>query len=75
MAKVEHGVQSQRYADVNVHADMTRNFQHVRAKMLHCAHVNDVRKMCCGRVNNESYSVFKSDPESAWPMCILCWGR
>ena len=75
MAVVERQVAGYRYENVNVHADLSRMFRHVRTKMLHYAHVDDMHKTCCGRIVSESFSVFKDDPESAWPKCRVCWGR
>ena len=75
MAEVERNVLGGRFHDINAHADVARMFRHVRTKMLHYAHVDDMYKTCCGRVVGESFAMFAKDPESAWPKCRVCFGR
>ena len=75
MAVVDRELAADRYANVNVNADITRTFRHVRTKMLHYAHVEDMHKTSCGRMISSSFSIFRKDPEHAWPKCRVCWGR
>ena len=64
-----------RFADINSKADMSRIFRHVRTKMLHFARTDDMHKTCCGRIVGDTFTIFKKDPENAWPKCRVCFGR
>lgn len=65
----------ERWGNINVHADMSRVFRHVRTKMLHFARTDDMHKTCCGRVVGDTFTIFKKDPENAWPKCRVCFGK
>ena len=59
----------------NVHADVDRMYRHARTKMLHYAHVNDMHRTCCGRAVSDTFTVYRKDPDMAWPKCRICFGK
>ena len=75
MAAVEERVLGRNTYGLNSHADVDRMYRHVRTKMLHCAHVDDMHKTCCGRTVSDTFSIFRKDPEFAWPKCRIFFGK
>lgn len=75
MAAVEEDLLGKQSYGVNPHADIDRMYRHVRTKMLHFAHADDMRRTCCGRAVGDTFTIFNKDPELAWPKCRICFGK
>ena len=75
MAAVEEDLMGKAAAGTNPHADVDRMYRHVRTKVLHFAHVDDMHKTCCGRAVGDTFTIYKKDPELAWPKCRICFGK
>ena len=75
MAAVEEDLMGKAAAGINPHADVDRMYRHVRTKVLHFAHVDDMHKTCCGRAVGDTFTIYKKDPELAWPKCRICFGK
>ena len=65
----------ERFADISVNADVSSAFRQVRTKMLHFASKDDMHKTCCGQVVGDAFTVYKKDPENAWPKYRVCFGK
>ena len=75
MAAVEEDLIGKVNVGFNPHADVDRMYRHVRMKVLRFARSDDMRKTCCGRPVGNTFTIYKKDPDLAWPKCRICFGK